>query len=88
MDQIPQSDRIFENLSVDELVQQVLERNEAELSANGALCNATGERTGRSPNDRFIVEDEITQHTVDWGKVNQPIAVSDLTGYGHVPVNT
>ncbi len=63
---------IYENLTVEELISSALERNEGEISSNGALLVKTGKRTGRSPLDRFIVEDESTKETVDWGEVNRP----------------
>ena len=63
---------IYENLTVEELISSALERNEGEISSNGALLVKTGKRTGRSPLDRFIVEDESTKDTVDWGEVNRP----------------
>ena len=63
---------IFENLSVEELIDQALERGEGELASNGALLVKTGKRTGRSPLDRFIVNDESTKDSVDWGEVNKP----------------
>ena len=63
---------IFENLSVEELIDQALERGEGELASNGALLVKTGKRTGRSPLDRFIVRDESTKDSVDWGDVNKP----------------
>lgn len=62
------------DLSVDELIQHALERKEGVLSANGAFTAITGSRTGRSPKDRFVVQDAITQNTVDWGPINQPIS--------------
>ena len=34
----------------------------------------TGKFTGRSPDDKFIVMDDITANSVDWGKVNHPIS--------------
>lgn len=64
----------FENLTADQLVEHALKNSEGELASNGALNALTGKRTGRSPKDRFIVKDAITADTVDWGKVNQPIA--------------
>ena len=63
---------IHENLTVEELITAALERNEGEIASNGALLVKTGKRTGRSPLDRFIIEDEITKNTVDWGEVNKP----------------
>ena len=62
------------DLSASELVEQALKRNEGKLSANGALSVVTGSRTGRSPKDRFIVKDAITENAVEWGNINQPIS--------------
>lgn len=62
----------FLNLSTDELIEQVLRRKEGALASNGALVVNTGKYTGRSPQDRFIVRDSLTEKTVDWGKVNKP----------------
>lgn len=62
------------NPGVSTLIQLSLERGESKRSANGALYVETGARTGRSPNDKFIVQDATTQDTVDWGKVNRPIS--------------
>jgi phosphoenolpyruvate carboxykinase (ATP) len=61
---------VFYQLSPAELVEQALKRNEGTLADSGALAIDTGEFTGRSPKDRFIVEDEITKDSVWWGKVN------------------
>ena len=63
----------FEDLSTEELIEESLKRNEGEIAANGALLVNTGKRTGRSPNDRFIVEDSLTKDSVDWGAINRPI---------------
>src|SRR5208337_2314398 len=59
---------------VAQLVESALLRGEARLASNGALVATTGSRTGRSPRDKFIVDDEITHSSVDWGRVNQPFA--------------
>ena len=63
---------IFDNLSPALLVEQALCRGEGVLSSTGALPVETGKYTGRSPEDRFVVEDETTKNTVDWGKINKP----------------
>jgi phosphoenolpyruvate carboxykinase (ATP) len=67
------------NLSREDLIQAALENNEGTLCANGALVVETGQRTGRSPRDRFIVKDAMTQDTVDWGDVNQPVDAALFT---------
>lgn len=61
------------DLSVKELIQKALERAEGVLAANEALAVTTGKRTGRSPKDRFIVQESATSKEIDWGVVNQPI---------------
>lgn len=61
------------DLSTNELIESILENQEGTLSANGAVRVETGDRTGRSPKDRFIVRDASTESTVDWGTVNQAI---------------
>src|SRR3954463_1026225 len=60
------------NLSPGLLVEHSIRRNEAKLAANGAIVGYTN-RTGRSPKDKFIVRDEMTEHTVKWGVVNAPL---------------
>ena len=60
------------DLNQDELLEHSLNRGEGEIAANGALLVKTGKRTGRSPLDRFIVKDLITDSKVDWGEVNRP----------------
>lgn len=62
------------NLSIKELVDIALARGEGELASNQALVVKTGLRTGRSPKDRFIVRDDITETEVDWNTINQPIS--------------
>src|SRR5271165_2078300 len=63
---------VHRNLSTPHLVETAIARGEASLAANGALVALTGARTGRSPRDKFLVEDAETKDRVDWGKVNQP----------------
>jgi phosphoenolpyruvate carboxykinase (ATP) len=55
------------------LVELALRRNEGKLSADGALCVLTGKYTGRSPNDRYIVDTPAVHDDIDWGPVNVPM---------------
>ncbi len=62
------------NLSQPELIEEVLKSGEGVLTSTGALMCDTGKFTGRSPKDRFIVEDETTKDAVWWGNINQPFS--------------
>ena len=61
------------NLSPAALYEHAIRRGEAEIAAHGPLVARTGQHTGRSPNDKFIVRDAGTEATVWWGSVNRPI---------------
>ncbi len=64
---------VYWNLSVPQLVEHAVARNEAVLAANGALVATTGLRTGRSPKDKFIVRNPENAAKIAWGKINQPL---------------
>lgn len=66
--------KVYRNQSVPSLVETIIIKNEGLMSSTGALSVKTGRFTGRSPDDKYIVDDEITHDTVDWGKVNHPIS--------------
>lgn len=66
--------QLKENLPVAALVQETIRLGQGQLSDTGALAINTGEYTGRSPKDRFIVEDDVTRDSVDWGEVNIPLS--------------
>ena len=68
------SPNVRHNLSAAQLTEKVLSRNEGILTSTGAVRATTGAYTGRSPNDKFIVEEESTINKIDWGTVNQPIS--------------
>ncbi len=64
---------VFEDLSPAALAELSVVRGEGQFSASGAIVVETGHRTGRSPKDRFIVDEPSTSESIDWGDVNQPI---------------
>ena len=61
-------------LSVPQLVEKVLARKEGLLTSTGAVRATTGKYTGRSPKDKYIVEESSVKDKIDWGSVNQPIS--------------
>ena len=63
---------VFWNLTPEELVEHSIRKGMGQLADSGALVIHTGEFTGRSPEDRFIVRDNTTEKKVHWGKVNIP----------------
>jgi phosphoenolpyruvate carboxykinase (ATP) len=62
------------NLVAPELIQHAVRRGEGRLADRGPFVSVTAPHTGRSPNDKFVVQEPSTQADVDWGKVNQPIS--------------
>ena len=58
------------NQSAHDLIEMAVAREEGILSAHGALVTETGDRTGRSPNDKFIVVEKSCSEHVNWGTVN------------------
>jgi len=66
--------RSFRDLGAEALIEHAIQRREGLFANDGALVVRTGQFTGRSPKDKFIVRDELTDKTVNWGPVNQPIS--------------
>ena len=64
-------DKIMYMMTPPELIEETIKKNMGVLSDTGALCIDTGKFTGRSPKDRFIVKDNSTNNTVDWGNINK-----------------
>ncbi len=65
---------VYRNLGVAQLTEAALRRDEGKLSNTGALVVTTGKYTGRSPDDKFIVDTPAVHDDIAWGKVNRPIS--------------
>lgn len=65
---------VYRNLTPAQLTEAALRRGEGTLSNTGALVVTTGKYTGRSPDDKFIVDTPTIHDKIAWGKVNRPIS--------------
>jgi phosphoenolpyruvate carboxykinase (ATP) len=62
------------NLPTPALYEEALKRNEGIMAHLGPLVVRTGQFTGRSPNDKFVVDEPSSRDKIWWGSVNRPIA--------------
>src|SRR5215510_10138742 len=76
------------NFTPPELIQAAIRRGEGELADMGPFVAVTSPHTGRSPKDKFLVQEPGTQKDIDWGEVNQPmteaqfdVLVADVRAY-------
>ena len=65
------------NLSEPRLYEEAIRRGEGQIAAGGALTVDTGSHTGRSPQDKFVVRDALTENSVWWDN-NKPISQADF----------
>lgn len=70
---------VFWNLSAEQLLEHSLKAGDGVCTNSGALVCYTGQHTGRSPNDKFVVEDAQTKKHVFWGPVNQPLSEENFS---------
>lgn len=68
-----EASRVFYNLNESELYEHAIRNGEAELTIDGALRAVTGQHTGRSPKDKFVVRDASTENTIWWDN-NKPLS--------------
>jgi phosphoenolpyruvate carboxykinase (ATP) len=59
-------------MSIDQLIDAAVANKEGIIASNGAFSTTTGERSSRSPEDRFIVKEAHTEDLIEWGEVNRP----------------
>jgi len=70
--------KVHYQLSSDQLHKETLKNGQGKEASSGALAVDTGEFTGRSPKDRFIVKDAITDDKVWWGNINIPFSTDNF----------
>jgi len=66
---------VYWQLNTPQLYEEAIKRNEGYISYQGPLVVTTGEFTGRSPKDKFIVKEPSSEQHIDWGSVNQPFSI-------------
>ena len=67
-------DATYRNLSTAELYEHAIRNGEGLVSAHGSLVVRTGKHTGRSPQDKFVVDEPSSHDKVWWGSINQPLS--------------
>jgi phosphoenolpyruvate carboxykinase (ATP) len=72
------TDRLRWNLSPAALYEEAVRRQEGLIAAEGPLTCRTGVYTGRSPNDKFTVQEPTSEANIAWGKVNRPMAAAQF----------
>ena len=68
------------NLGTAQLIEKALQRREGILASGGSFVVRTGQFTGRSPKDKYVVREPGTEHTVHWGPVNQEMSEEQFEG--------
>ena len=71
------------NQSAPVLYEYAVQRREGELALGGSFSVSTGLFTGRTPRDKYIVEEPGTKDTVWWGKINQPVSPQQFSSLHH-----
>src|SRR5215217_6649207 len=68
------------NLTTAELYEEAIRNEEGLLAASGSMVVSTGQYTGRSPKDKFVVKEPSSEDKIWWGSVNQPIEADKFEG--------
>ncbi|MDN3565335.1 phosphoenolpyruvate carboxykinase [Paeniroseomonas aquatica] len=77
---VANANALHANLTAAGLYEHALRRGEGRLSAEGAFMAVTGVHTGRSVQDKFVVDDPEVHDQIWWGKINQPMAPEKFKG--------
>ncbi|MFQ5561114.1 MAG: phosphoenolpyruvate carboxykinase (ATP), partial [Nitrospinota bacterium] len=66
--------KVFKNLTTPHLYEEIVRRREGSITHLGPIVVRTGNHTGRSPDDKFIVKEPSSEKKIWWGKVNRPFS--------------
>src|SRR5262245_3676487 len=66
--------RVYWQLHATQLDEEAVSRNQAHIAQAGPLVVRTGEHTGRSPKDRYVVKEPSSDSNIAWGEVNRPMS--------------
>lgn len=72
--------QVHRNLSIADLYEHAVRRGEGIVAEDGPLVVNTGQYTGRSPNDKFIIDEASSTKKVWWGKINVPMSPTNFRG--------
>ena len=70
---LTRSGEVHWNLNTPALLEAAIQRDEGQFAAEGPLVCSTGQHTGRSPNDKFVVREPSSEQHIHWGAMNRPI---------------
>lgn len=70
--------KVHYNLPIQELIKVALDKEGGSIAENGGLCINTGTYTGRSPKDRYIVDEPSVHDYVNWNKTNLSISSNNF----------
>src|SRR2546427_10402655 len=73
-----ETDCVKWNLPTAPLYEEAVRRQEGLIAVEGPLACRTGQHTGRSPNDKFVVFDSSSEGNIPWGRVNRPMAQAQV----------
>ncbi len=65
---------VYHNLSYDELFKHENTNQEGRVATNGSMMIDTGKFTGRSPKDKYFVEQGASKDNISWGNINKPVS--------------
>ena len=84
---INQDTNIYRNLPVEKLIEETLLKGEGVMGMKGAVMVDTGTYTGRSPNDKYFVDEPTSSKNLWWGPVNRKVTeeiFNELYNYLHI----